>query len=322
MYKMIENEETLVVELSWASTLEELLLTKESENYTPGTIKNYRSGLTVFANFCMSKYHLMSPEGVTKKMVRDFILDLKKTHTAGYCNSRLSLIRSYFDFLVNEEYIEEWQDPTRRIKFMETDNKIIVPFSDDEVKGLIDAASRNKNAYMSARDKLMVMILADCGLRVNELVTLLDKNVNKDSIFVHKAKRRKQRLVYVTPPVARQIIKYRRIRDAYFESKGIKPHENFLRNRDGQPLKNDGVQKMLKKLALKCDIRPTVRVSPHTFRHFFAQSQLKNGIDIYSLSKLLGHDSINTTQEYLKGLADEQLVQNAIATSPLLNMKK
>ncbi|MFC7056500.1 tyrosine-type recombinase/integrase [Enterococcus alcedinis] len=86
-------------------------------------------------------------------------------------------------------------------------------------------------------------------------------------------------------------------------------------------MKNDGVQKVVKRIGLKCEIRATVRVSPHTFRHWFAQSQLKNGISIFTLSKLLGHESISTTQGYLVGLADDSLIQSAIATSPLLNIK-
>ena len=62
------------------------------------------------------------------------------------------------------------------------------------------------------------------------------------------------------------------------------------------------------------------RVSPHTFRHFFSVQCILNGIDIYTLSKLLGHSEISTTQRYLQSLEDFELIKKAMPSSPLMNL--
>ena len=63
-----------------------------------------------------------------------------------------------------------------------------------------------------------------------------------------------------------------------------------------------------------------IRVSPHTCRHFFAQQQIKLGTDLYTISRLLGHENINITQIYLNSLADAEIVKLAKGNSVLMNM--
>ena len=59
---------------------------------------------------------------------------------------------------------------------------------------------------------------------------------------------------------------------------------------------------MLKKAAKAVGVTEDIRVSPHTCRHTFAHLNLKNGIDLYTLSRLLGHESVSITQRYLEGI--------------------
>lgn len=68
-------------------------------------------------------------------------------------------------------------------------------------------------------------------------------------------------------------------------------------------------------------VRKEIRCSPHTCRHYFAQAQLRNGLDVYSLSRLLGHENINITKRYLQGLKDEEVLELGVKSSPLMNLK-
>ena len=64
-----------------------------------------------------------------------------------------------------------------------------------------------------------------------------------------------------------------------------------------------------------------VRVSPHTCRHAFAHINLKNGIDLYTLSRLLGYESVSITQRYLEGITDDGVIRIARKTGVLENIK-
>lgn len=77
---------------------------------------------------------------------------------------------------------------------------------------------------------------------------------------------------------------------------------------------------MLKRAATEVGVSQSVRVSPHTCRHTFAQMQLKNGLDLYSLSRLMGHVNISITQRYLLGIKDKDIVDKGNQTSPLMNL--
>ena len=65
-----------------------------------------------------------------------------------------------------------------------------------------------------------------------------------------------------------------------------------------------------------------IRVSPHTCRHTFAHLNLKNGIDLYTLSRLLGHESVSITQRYLEGITDEGVIRIARKTGVLENISR
>lgn len=314
-----DMHEEFNVSIQWGDSVREFMLTKESEGYKKETVKNYKTTLTRFRDHCI-KQGCDAPDKVSKTILRLYLAELQETHSPNYVNGILSRVRSFYDFLCFEEHISENDDPTKRIKFVKTKKRIIVPFNDNEVLEMIQAAGAQKNKFYAERDKLIIMILADCGLRVKELVSLRDMDILTDKIFVNEGKGDKQRMVYLTPQVAKQVIRYKRVRKGYFDAKNIPESQWFFKNFRGEPMRNDGVQKMLKRIGSRCDIRPEVRISPHTFRHWFAQSQLKNGVSIFTLSKLLGHESINTTQVYLESITDDELINSAIKTSPLLNI--
>ena len=74
----------------------------------------------------------------------------------------------------------------------------------------------------------------------------------------------------------------------------------------GKQLTNSGMEHMIKK---RCKGVEGYRNSPHTFRHTFAQMSLKQGRDLYSLSRQLGHEDLQTTSIYLRSLQDEDMIQ-------------
>ena len=76
----------------------------------------------------------------------------------------------------------------------------------------------------------------------------------------------------------------------------------------------------MKKAANDIGVNPLVRVSPHTCRHTFAHQELKNGLDLYSLSRLLGHENVSITQRYLEAVRDDQILVSAREKGVLANL--
>lgn len=130
----------------------------------------------------------------------------------------------------------------------------------------------------------------------------------------------KERVVPVSPFLAKALLKYSRTRESYF--KDVLHDKEFFLSRTGKKLTAEAVAKMLKKAADAVGVSKEIRVSPHTCRHTFAHLNLKNGIDLYTLSRLLGHESVSITQRYLEGITDEGVIRIARKTGVLENITR
>ena len=126
-------------------------------------------------------------------------------------------------------------------------------------------------------------------------------------------------MVPASPILSQALFRYRKARDSFFRGK-LHDKEFFL-SRTGKKLTSEAVAKMLKKTAKAVDVSSEVRVSPHTCRHTLAHLSLKNGIDLYTLSRLLGHENVSITQRYLEGIKDESVLSIARKSGVLANLK-
>lgn len=162
-------------------------------------------------------------------------------------------------------------------------------------------------------------VLFDTGIRNAELCNIKRMDVRETVIYI-MGKGRKERVVPISPYLKKIMIKYERIREGYLRD-NILHYDNYFLSYRNKPLTGEAVERVVKIAGEKANVNEAIRISPHTCRHYFAQSQLRNGLDIYSLSRLLGHDSVIITKRYLQGLKDKQVVELGVKTSPLMNLK-
>ncbi|WP_326717323.1 tyrosine-type recombinase/integrase [Vagococcus jeotgali] len=228
------------------------------------------------------------------------------------------LIKVMFNYAVEEEYISEQDNPVRKIKKLKEVKTIIISFNDEEVKKILDSC--NGNTYSNIRDKLILMMLFDLGIRVSELTNLRPKNVKESHILI-KGKGDKERFLYVSPILKRQIMKFNNAKKQRFShKKEYELEEYFFLNQCGKQLSRSRINKILNEHAKIANVREEIRVSPHTCRHYFAHAQLRNGIDVYSLSRLMGHYDTSITSDDLRGLQDNSVLEKGIQSSPLSNL--
>lgn len=175
----------------------------------------------------------------------------------------------------------------------------------------------NGKDYLDVRNRLMLMLLFDTGIRVSEIINMKPEQI-KDGYFVIYGKGRKERVVPQNPAVSKMMLIYNRTRTDYFEFRYA--DEYYFLSKNGKRLTSEAVCRFMKKAAADIGVNELVQVSPHTCRHTFAHQELKNGIDLFSLSRVLGHENITITQRYLESVRDEQVLTSASKAGVLAHL--
>lgn len=205
----------------------------------------------------------------------------------------LSGVRSFYHFLVLEDYIE--QDPTELIESPEIGRHLPDVLTVEEINNLIACIDRSSNE--GQRNCAILETLYSCGLRVSELcnLKLSDLYFNEGFIRVF-GKGSKQRLVPISPRAIQELNDYFEIRASGRIRHG---YEDFVFiSRLGKNISRIMVFHIIKQLADMIGLKKTI--SPHTFRHSFATHLLEGGANLRAIQCMLGHENLSTTEIYTK----------------------
>jgi len=200
------------------------------------------------------------------------------------------------------------------VKIPRPPRRVIPAFSQHQVQQLLAAVDFSK--VEGYRDYVIILTLLDTGLRVSELCSLRLSNLwLEDGVLKVTGKGNKERLV----PIGRQI---QRILWRYINRhrpEPAMPNCDFLfLTKDGRPLTKDRVEKIIGHYGKKAGLQG-VRCSPHTLRHTAAITFLRNGGDVFSLQRMLGHSSLEMTRRYCD-IADIDLKKAHMTASPVDNL--
>lgn len=294
--------------------VEEFIFDCEIRNLTKTTIKNYKNNNLRFAKYMETKYKITNVRNVDADHVKDYIrFLLKEGKTTSYVIGITKALRAFFKYIHKEGYINK--NIMLEISWIKQEEKILPTFTDDEVRAMIDKFTNR--TFIQSRNKLIIMLFADTGIRAQELCDIKLTDVQDEQILIH-GKGRKERFVPLTPIVKKQLFKYQRALNSYCMDMICEPYL-FVSFR-GKQLTGEALQRVVRIAYTNVKEPRKVRASPHTFRHYYAQTQLMNGLDMHSLSRLLGHNNFNVTREYLKSLDISDAVERSRGTSPLSNI--
>ncbi|WP_330164511.1 tyrosine-type recombinase/integrase [Paenibacillus validus] len=220
---------------------------------------------------------------------------------------------------MSEEFIDEQDNPMRRIRNLKEEKTVIVTFNDDEVSRIIN--DLKEETYSNVRDKLILIMLFDTGIRVSKLCNIKNNDIARRHILIH-GKGSKQRLVYISNIMRKYMRRYEALKQERFKKRQQDEiEEYYFLDQSAVRLSRSRINKILKEHCSNAGVRKEVRCSPHDCRHYFAQKQLRNGIDIYSLSRLMGHFDTQITSKYLRGLEQDDILQIGRLHSPLNGVK-
>lgn len=264
-----------------------LLLERSLSNKT---IEAYESDLEQLDTFLQQRGVRL--DDATVDDLRAFIYDLHKQDKTARTQARIiSGIKSYYRYLIYSGDIKE--DPTELLEMPKIGLHLPEVLTLEEINHMVHAIDLSKPE--GQRNKAIIETLYGSGLRVSELVELKISNIYwKEGYMLVEGKGSKQRLVPLSDEAKYQIELWKIDRNKL----SIKPGEwdiLFL-NRRGHRLTRAMIFYIVKELAREVGIKKNI--SPHTLRHSFATHLLQNGANLLAIQKMLGHESITTTEIY------------------------
>ncbi len=294
----------------------------------PGTKRNYRQRLLVFADWCERTHVSLEQLGGKKgyqltNAFTEYLLtehhSSKKDRLGAYgppsghtVEGYILCIKMFLNWCMSEEDGEfaECVKPiaVKRIKLPRPDQKIVETFTETQIKALFAACEHEYNPHLRARNKAILQVFLGTGIRVEELCTLSIGHMDllpDDPYIKVMGKGRREREISLDEESRRVLASYRRkFREGADEREPI-----FVNRSMNAGLSTSGVEQLVEKLGHVANIR-SVRCSPHTFRHTFATRYMRNGGDVLKLSRILGHKRLSITEQYLEGFSSRDVRQS------------
>lgn len=238
-----------------------------------------------------------SPSQVTKKSLSTYTL-----------HGHARIIRTFLFWCAAEPQSYIHHNIAEKIVMPRLKRSVIETFTPLQIKALFAACEQEYTIGMAIRAKAIIAVLLDTGIRASELVELELENVHitsREGWLRVTGKGDKEREVGLGSRSRQYLHAWtKRYRRASKNGNGNGETHVFLSHKK-TPLTVNGLDQLLYRLRDRAKITG-VRVSAHTFRHTFAMNFLLQGGDVYMLSRLMGHTSVQVTEIYLRAIKSDQ----------------
>ena len=268
-----------------------LIYCEKLKNLDFKTLKAYRIDLNQFFDFSDGRKLQFDKEAISCYI--ETLHDKFKPKTV---KRKIASLKAFSSYCENEGYLNTNPFHVMKLKYKEP---LILPktISSNDVQAILktayDEQCKATAQYAKSqcnRDVVVLELLFATGMRVSELCSLKNADVNLSARFIRiMGKGAKERIIQLTnDEVVTSLIEY--------QKQDTTPDEFFLINRGGHRLSEQSVRQIINKYVKKADLK--IHVTPHMFRHTFATLLLEEDVDIRYIQKILGHSSIVTTQIY------------------------
>ena len=257
------------------------------------TVESYGRSLRDFETYFKNRDSQLSWESVDSDIIRDWMESMMdKGDMASTVNRCLSAVRSFYRFALLRGLVKH--DPSHIVKGPKKQKMLPQYVRENEMDRLLDIPEMWGDAYKDIRARTIIILLYETGLRRSELTGLNDADVD----FVSRqlkvtGKRNKQRVIPFGEEMAAELQHYILARNAQFENR---MEDALFLSDKGRRVTPSQVYVTVRKYLSK--VTTMKKRSPHVLRHSFATAMLNNGAGIESVRKLLGHESVATTEIY------------------------
>jgi integrase/recombinase XerD len=223
---------------------------------------------------------------ITANHIRAYLIAKQDDGAApAYVHNIARALRAWLNFCAAEEWLAS--SPMAKVAMPRLPRKVLPALTPTEIKRLLRMA-------VTARDKAIVLVLLDTGLRASELLALVgaDVEIATGSIQVRHGKGDKARTVYIGGGATRALLRYYAERGAPHPRGGIWLGER----RPHRPLTYDGLKRIMSRLSRDANLP---HLTAHALRRTYALTCLRNGMNLYALQRLMGHEDISILRQYL-----------------------
>jgi integrase/recombinase XerC len=266
---------------------------KFEKRYSPHTVSAYQSDLDQFFKFLNHPDQTVShPKEISYQHIRNWMVHLMDGMTARSVNRKIATLRKYFKFLLREGLITD--NPTSKLQSPKNLKHLPVVVEDVKLSAMLNDGEVFSDDFEGMRDKLIIETLFGTGIRLAELVTLKEQDINTyEGTIKVLGKRNKERIIPVNHELKLLLEKYL----------DLKKYQKFHNNSITLIVTNKGADVYPKFIYLVVQkylsyISTQNKKSPHVLRHTFATSLLNRGADLNAIKELLGHANLSATQVY------------------------
>ena len=264
---------------------------KFERNRSDLTIKNYGEDLRAFKEFYGNLEGCHSWKSVDSDVIRDWMESMMdKGNNATSINRRLSALRSFYRFALTRKLVDK--DPVHGVTGPKKGRPLPQFLKENEMDRLLDAESWTES-FEDVRNRMVIMTFYETGIRLSELIGLDDCMVDFSNRQLKvTGKRNKQRVIPFGEELLVTLRNYMKRRDKEVNRQS----EALFVSAKGQRMTSSQVREAVRKnLSKVCTLK---KRTPHVLRHTFATAMLNNKAGIESVKKLLGHESLSTTEIY------------------------
>ena len=256
------------------------------------TVCRYGQCLRDFESYFKNRDSQLSWESVDSDIIRDWMESMMdKGDMASTVNNCLSAVRSFFRFALSRRLVS--RDPAHNIKGPKKQKPLPQFVREAEMDRLIDQDGMWGDSYRDLRARTIIILFYETGIRLSELLGLNDEDVDLNARQLKvTGKRNKQRIVPFGQELTTALETYIRERDA----QPLRLEAGLFLDDKGRRIRKSQVESIVQQGLSK--VTTLKKRSPHVLRHSYATAMLNNGSGLESVRKLLGHESVATTEIY------------------------
>ncbi|MFA6548448.1 MAG: tyrosine-type recombinase/integrase [Candidatus Margulisiibacteriota bacterium] len=277
-------------------------------NFSPAGIGRYLDAIKMFDCYLDG----VDLSKITESDVRRFVIICgKKGYSPATIAKYYAPLRQLFDFSVRRGIVKI--NPIRSYYFPRAAQRITAVITEEELRSFLKYLDKRvgTDEYVKYRDKLLVELMAYCGLRRNEVRCLMLKHVDLDKgvIIIRQSKFKKDRLIPLNSKLIEDLRVYLRLR------KPARSRYLILINNKSNPLDLSYFCYLVKRLKVESGLK--CKITPKILRSTFATLLFEKGVSLKSIQELMGHTSPGTTFQYIHASVD--YLRKEIEKHPLLS---